>query len=143
MEETSHTCTLLMMELNPDGSSLPPEYTKFQNIIPKEIPSGLLLMRGIQHCIDHVSSAILPNKATYIMSLKEHKKLWRQVNELVAKTSEGLYELLYELALWVAKTRDDLVPIPTTNWCSSDAEAITRKLKKMHAEVCAKIEKSN
>ena len=53
--------------------------------MPEEIPHGLPPMKDIKHHIDLVPGAILPNKAAYRMSPKEHEELQRQVDELVQK----------------------------------------------------------
>lgn len=42
-------------------------------------------MHNIQHKIDLVPSATLPNKPHYQISLREHEELHRQVEDLVAK----------------------------------------------------------
>ena len=42
-------------------------------------------MRGIQHCIEIVPGAVIPHKAAYRMSPKEHEELQRQVIELMQK----------------------------------------------------------
>ncbi|GKA45672.1 reverse transcriptase domain-containing protein [Tanacetum coccineum] len=46
---------------------------------------GLPLMREIQHCIDFVPDASIPNKPTYRMNPKEFAELQRQVTELLEK----------------------------------------------------------
>ena len=58
---------------------------EFRDIVLGEIPHELSLMRDIQHHIDLVPEIIIPNKATYKMSLKEHGELQKQVDELVGK----------------------------------------------------------
>lgn len=58
---------------------------EFKDVTPDEIPSYLLKMRDIQHQINLIIGAILPNKAVYRMSPKEHKEFYRQVNELLKK----------------------------------------------------------
>ena len=58
---------------------------EFEDVIPEEIPHGLPLLRDIQHHFDLILGAVLPNKAVYTMSPKEHEELQRQVDELVKK----------------------------------------------------------
>lgn len=52
---------------------------EFKDIFPDEIPPGLPLMREIQHCIDFVPGAMIPNKPPYRMNPKEYEELHRQV----------------------------------------------------------------
>ena len=62
-----------------------PILEEFKDVVPEKIPNGLPLMRDIQHHIDLAPEAILPNKAAYRMSLKEHEELQWHVDELVQK----------------------------------------------------------
>ncbi|GKD82187.1 RNA-directed DNA polymerase [Tanacetum coccineum] len=63
---------------------------EFKDIFPDEIPLGLPLMREIQHCIDFVLGAMIPNKPTYRMNPKKFEELHRQVTELLAKGYSGI-----------------------------------------------------
>nr|GEY34704.1 hypothetical protein [Tanacetum cinerariifolium] len=58
---------------------------EFADVIPEEMPPGLPPMRDIQHGIDFILEASIPNKTTYRMSLKDHEELQHQVEELMAK----------------------------------------------------------
>ena len=48
-----------------------------------EIPPGLPPMRGIEHQIDLILGATLPNRAAYWTNLKETKEIQRQVQDLL------------------------------------------------------------
>jgi len=60
-----------------------PILEEFADVITQNLPSGLPLMRDIEHHIDLVPGATLPNKAHYSMSPREHEELNRQVMELL------------------------------------------------------------
>jgi hypothetical protein len=56
---------------------------EFKDIFPTEIPLGLPPLRGIEHQIDLISGATLPNYAAYRTNLEETKKIQRQVQTLL------------------------------------------------------------
>ncbi|XP_061349324.1 uncharacterized protein LOC133294607 [Gastrolobium bilobum] len=57
----------------------------FEDVFPEEIPDGLPPIRGIEHQIDFIPGATIPNRPAYRTNLEETKKLQRQVNELMQK----------------------------------------------------------
>ena len=57
---------------------------EFKDVFPKELSDQIPPMRDIQHAIDFVLGATLPNMPHYRMNLTEHAKLQRQVEELLS-----------------------------------------------------------
>ena len=58
---------------------------EFEDVFPKEIPNGLPHIRGIEHQIDFVPSATIPNRPAYRSNPEETKELQKQVGELTEK----------------------------------------------------------
>ena len=56
-----------------------------KDVFPEELPDHLPPMHDIQHAIDFVPEATLPNLPHYRMSPTEHAELQRQVEELLRK----------------------------------------------------------
>ena len=58
---------------------------KFEDVFPEEVPSRLPPITGIEHQIDFIPGAVIPNRPTYRSNPKETKELQRQVEELMSK----------------------------------------------------------
>lgn len=58
---------------------------EFEDVFPEEMPQGLPPIRGIEHKIDLIPGAPIPNRPAYRSSPEEAKELQRQVEELLAK----------------------------------------------------------
>jgi len=56
---------------------------EFEDVFPKDIPHGLPPLRRIEHQIDPIPRASLPNKPAYRSNLKETKEIQRQVEGFV------------------------------------------------------------
>ncbi|XP_042437074.1 uncharacterized protein LOC122023042 [Zingiber officinale] len=89
MNESLAAFALVILEENEEGNIIPlqvqPLLQEFTDVVPEEIPPGLPPMRNIQHCIDLIPGASIPNKAAYRMNPKEHEELKRQVEDLLAR----------------------------------------------------------
>ncbi|XP_031378379.1 uncharacterized protein LOC116193768 [Punica granatum] len=58
---------------------------KYDDVFPEEMPSGLPPIRGIEHQIDFIPGAPIPNRPAYRCSPEEAKELQKQVDELLTK----------------------------------------------------------
>ena len=67
---------------------------EYEDVFPDEVPPGLPPKRGIEHQIDLVSGASLPNRAAYRTNPEETKEIQQQVKELVKK---GMYKKVFPL----------------------------------------------
>jgi len=57
----------------------------YEDIFPKETPAGLPPIHGIEHQIDLIPGAALPNRPPYRTNPEETKEIQRQVQELLDK----------------------------------------------------------
>ncbi|PKI54145.1 hypothetical protein CRG98_025461 [Punica granatum] len=67
--------------LAPDALTL----VEYDDVFPEKTPHGLLPIRGIEHQIDFVPGATIPNRPVYRSNPEETKELQRQVSELLEK----------------------------------------------------------
>jgi hypothetical protein len=78
-------CRQVLFSLKDITTPLPRAITnllqEFKNVFSAEIPPGLPPLRGIEHQIDLIPDASLPNRATYRINSEETKKIQRQVQE--------------------------------------------------------------
>ncbi|XP_042478787.1 uncharacterized protein LOC122059821 [Macadamia integrifolia] len=89
IEESKVVYALVVLEKNEANYVIPsqvqPLLQEFKDVAPEELPPSLPPIRDIQHCIDFISGAVIPNKAAYRMSLQEHEELQWQVDDLMAR----------------------------------------------------------
>ena len=58
---------------------------EIDDVFPDELPPGLPPLRGIEHRIDLIPGAPLPNRAPYRTNPEETKEIERQIQDLLAK----------------------------------------------------------
>ncbi|KAK1642226.1 hypothetical protein QYE76_060031 [Lolium multiflorum] len=61
------------------------EMKEFGDVFPNEVPAGLPPLRGIEHQIDLIPGASLPNRAPYRTNPEETKEIHKQVQALLDK----------------------------------------------------------
>ncbi|WVZ81111.1 hypothetical protein U9M48_028527 [Paspalum notatum var. saurae] len=80
-------CKDALFSLEDMHHTLPPAVTnllqEYEDVFPAEIPLGLPPIRGIEHQIDLIPGASLPNRAAYGTNLEETKEIQRQVQDLL------------------------------------------------------------
>jgi hypothetical protein len=96
------------------ASTLPPAVTnllqEYRDVFPDEIPPGLASLRGIDHQIDLIPGASLPNRFVYRTNPEETKEIQRQVQDLLDRGY--VRESLSPCAVPVL-----LVPKKDGTWC--------------------------
>jgi hypothetical protein len=58
---------------------------EYADVFSTDLPSGLPPLRGIEHQIDLIPGAQLPNRAPYLTNPDEMKEIQRQVQALLDK----------------------------------------------------------
>jgi hypothetical protein len=76
-------CKETLFSIEDISLSLPPAITnllrEYADVFSKEVPPGLAPIRGIEHQIDLIPDASLPNHAPYKINPEEKKEIQRQV----------------------------------------------------------------
>ena len=82
-------CKDALISIQDMQHSLPPAIAnilqEYSDVFPSEILAGLPPIRGIEHQIDLIPGASLPNRAPYRTNPEETKEIQRQVQELLDK----------------------------------------------------------
>jgi hypothetical protein len=80
-------CKDALFSIDDIASTFPAPVTnllqEFRVVFPSEIPPGLPPIRGIEHQIDLIPGASLPNRAAYRANPEETKEIQRQVQDLL------------------------------------------------------------
>ena len=76
---------LVSTDMTPLSIGVSDVLQEFGDVFPEEVPSGLPPLRGIEHQIDLILGATLPNRAPYRTNPDETKEIQRQVQELLDK----------------------------------------------------------
>ncbi|XP_074278643.1 uncharacterized protein LOC141602238 [Silene latifolia] len=95
---------------------------EFRDVFPDELLDGLPPLRGIEHQIDLIPGAALPNKPAYRCNPEEAKELQRQVQELIDRGY--VQESLSPCAVPAL-----LVPKKEGTWRIKDEESHKRHLR--------------
>jgi hypothetical protein len=107
-------CKDVLISLHDLQQSLPPIVAdilqEYADVFPSEIPAGLPPLWGIEHQIDFIPGASLPNRAPYRTNPEEKKEIQRQVQKLLDKGF--VRESLSPCAIPVI-----LVPKKDGSWC--------------------------
>ncbi|XP_016733322.1 uncharacterized protein [Gossypium hirsutum] len=80
LKTTKHSNPYKLQWLNNGG-----EIKDFQDVFPDETPKGLPPLRGIEHQIDFIPGATIPNRPAYRSNPEEIMELQRQILELLDK----------------------------------------------------------
>ncbi|KAK1680077.1 hypothetical protein QYE76_040925 [Lolium multiflorum] len=94
-EKTTFTCpygtyayrgtVLVSNDMTPLPLGVSNVLQEFGDVFPEEVPAGLPPLRGIEHQIDLIPGASLPNRAPYRTNPEETKEIQKQVQALLDK----------------------------------------------------------
>jgi hypothetical protein len=80
-------CKHVLYSIEITSITLPPAVAnllqEYMDVFSPELPPGLPPARGIEHKIDLISGASLPNRAAYMTNPDETKEIQRQVQDLL------------------------------------------------------------
>ncbi|XP_020683447.1 uncharacterized protein LOC110100337 [Dendrobium catenatum] len=89
LRQTDEGYLLLLKENTTAQTELPsevqPVLDEFPDVWVEELPAGLPPLREVQHAVDLLPGAVLPNRPPYRLRPDEHMVLQQQVEELLAK----------------------------------------------------------
>ncbi|KAK1608582.1 hypothetical protein QYE76_032255 [Lolium multiflorum] len=111
---------------------------EFSDVFPEEVPAGLPPLRGIEHQIDLIPGASLPNRVPYRMNPKETKELQKQESHAGGLMGHfGREKTLLMLAdhFYWPKMRRDVDRV--------NMEASKRVVRKIHVKTKEMIEKKD
>ncbi|KAK1613427.1 hypothetical protein QYE76_037100 [Lolium multiflorum] len=142
------------------------EMKEFGDVFPEEVPAGLPPLRGIEHQIDLIPGASLPNRAPYRTNPEETKEIQKQESHAGGLMGHfGREKTLLMLAdhfYWPKMRRDvdryvrrcitcnksksklkphDLLPLPIHERINMEASKRADYVKKIHAKTKELIEK--
>ena len=76
---------LVSNDMTPISLGVSSVLQEFRDVFPEEVPAGLPPLRGIEHQIDLIPGASLPNRAPYRTNPEETKEIQKQVQALLDK----------------------------------------------------------
>jgi hypothetical protein len=115
-------CKYTLISLHDMQRSLPPIVAnilqEYADVFPSEVSFGLPPLRGIEHQIDHIPGACLPNHAPYRTNPEDTKGILCQVQELLDKGYVGESPVPFVVLVILVPKKDGF-------WCMSvDCRAI-------------------
>ncbi|XP_074318036.1 uncharacterized protein LOC141654818 [Silene latifolia] len=144
MKQEQPVWMLLSKEVSKEGSpeipaEVRPLIQRYKEVFPRELPSGLPPLRGIEHHIDLVPGSVLPNRPAYRSDPTATKELQNQIEELMSKGFVGNLSVLVRVPALLVPKKDGTWRISSEREHLKHLEAVFRILKEQ--KLFGKIEK--